>query len=166
MDIDPLAKYRRRQKPVEGQPVTESQQPPQPPTDSNVLPFETKDDELEPSRKFDGTGREVYQAFRVSPRREEHLEIRCASEAWHFPRFLDMVEIIPNQRQGTEIVLLFPHFAVFIGGRNLQQLVYALKAHRCAFVEEYHKDIFAPIEDEKAPFVSLIELKVRADGDG
>lgn len=156
---DPLAPFRRT-----GQRQPPSGQPPKPPIDTNVLPFETSDGELEPSRKFDGSGREVYQAFRISPRREEHLEIRFAAEAWHFPRFLDVVEIMANQRQGTEIVLFFPTYAVFIGGRNLQQLVYVLKAHRCAFVEEYRKDIFAPIEDEKAPLVSSIELKMRKDG--
>src|SRR5215475_11493790 len=120
-----------------------------------------QDNELEPIRRFDASGKEIYEAFRVSPRREEHLEIRLASESWQFPRFLDMANIIPDQREGTKIALFFPTCAIFIAGKNLVRLVYALKAHRCAFIEQYREDIFAPVEDEDAPFIGLIELKMR-----
>jgi hypothetical protein len=121
---------------------------------------------LEPRRRFDGGGREIYEAFRVSPRREEHLEIRPAMAVWGAPRFFDLEDIIPDQRRGTEIVLMFPKYAVLIGGRNLQRLFYALKQHRCAFMEQYHPDKFAPVEDGNAAFIETIELKTRGNQKG
>lgn len=153
MEHDPRVSFRHK-----------GEQPPRNTFNHSRAP-EVQDDELEPIRRLDASGKEMYDAFRISPRREEHLEMRFVAEVWHFPRFLDMVEIIPNQRKGTEIALLFPTYAVFIWGRNLLRVVYALKAHRCAFIEQYRKDIFAPVEDEKAPFISLMELKTRKEAD-
>jgi hypothetical protein len=134
-----------------------------------TVPEGSGDEVLEPLRQFDVSGQELYQAFRISPRREDYLEIRLASEAWQLPRFFDMRRIVVNQRLGTEIVLLFPEFGVFITGKNLLPVLYAIKTHRCAFIEAYHAEKFAPVEDKNTPFISSIALKERGsqeDGDG
>jgi hypothetical protein len=141
------------------------QQPAQTAVSRPSAPVEPPYEEiLEPLREFNTSSQEIYCAFRVSPRREDHLEIRMASEAWQLPRFFDLYRIIPNQRLGTEIVLLFPEFGVFIAGRNLLPVMYAIKAHRCAFIEAYHGEKFAPVgKEDKAPFISSIELREREE---
>lgn len=148
---DPLEPFRRS-----------GQQPPPPPAQRPAVPIENE--EVDPPPKLDPrTGKEVYEAYRVSTsRRVEHLEIRPALAAWEMPRYFDLSTISVNQHAGTEIVLQFPLYAVFITGRNLQALAYALKWHRCHMIQAYHPERFAPVmEDEKAPFIQSIRLHMK-----
>lgn len=169
MARDRLDQFKRggQQPPEQRPPAASASQSPLPEARrEEAVPKVQADDVLEPPREFNISGQEIYKAFRPSPRREEHLEIRLASSAWHIPRFFDLIEIIPNQRKGTEIVLLFPNYGVFITGKNLLSVIYVLKAHRCAFIEEYHSEKFPPVEDENAPFISSIELRPRGNEKG
>jgi hypothetical protein len=155
---DPLEQFRRSgqaQTPPTAQPTTA--QPLKPPAS-------VADEELDSPPKFDPrTGREVYEPYHIATtRRVEHLEIRPALTSWEMPRYFDMSNISVNQHLGTEIVLQFPLYAVFIAGRNLQALAYALKWHRCHMIQEYHPQKFAPLmEDEHAPFIQSIHLRMK-----
>jgi hypothetical protein len=92
MDIDPLAQYRRQQKPIPTQARMTDDQRPRNTSGTSHAP-EAQNDELEPSRRFDGSGREIYEAFRVSARRCEHLEIRCAVDSWSFPHYMGLSDM-------------------------------------------------------------------------
>lgn len=123
----------------------------------------TEDEELKqlerPPEKDPRTGMPVYEAYRpATTRRVEHLEIRLATADWPMPRYFDLSLIDVNQNLGTEIVLQFPLFAVFIAGRNLQPVIFALKWHRCHMLQEYHPEKFAPVEDEQAAFIESIRV--------
>jgi hypothetical protein len=148
MARDPLDQFRRPQQ----QP--QAQRPPQSPP---VPPVEGE--ELEPPRQFDPrTGKEIYQAFRISLRKRDRLEIRPEAGPWLFPRYFDMRDMIVNRRAGTEIVLPYPAYEVFIEGRHLQQLVYALKESRCDFIEAYDPNTHAPVMESDAPFIQSIRV--------
>jgi hypothetical protein len=154
---DPLEQFRQKGQPSQ-QPAA-SQKSPLP--DAPVA-----DEELDPLPKLDPrTGREVYEAYRnATTRRVEHLEIRPALSAWEMPRYFDMSGITVNQNLGTEIVLQFPGYSVFIAGRNLQALSYALKWHRCHMIQEYHPEKFAPLlDDEKTPVIQSLRLQLRVN---
>jgi hypothetical protein len=164
MARDRLEQFRRKeqQPPAQRPSAAPASQSPLPEVPhEKAMPEALAGEVLEPLREFNTSGQEIYRAFRPSSRREDHLEIRLAADAWQLPRFFDMQRIIINQRLGTEIVLLFPEFGVFITGRNLLPVLYVIKAHRCAFIEAYHSGKFAPVEDENVPFISSLELKSR-----
>ncbi len=149
MERDPLDQFRRPEQQRQAQRPLSSQ-PPAPSGES---------EELEPPRQFDSrTGKEIYQAFRISIRKRDRLEIRPEAGAWLFPRYFDMRDMIVNRREGTEIVLPYPAYEVFIAGRHLQQLVYALKESRCDYIETYDPGTHAPVKESDAPFIQSIRV--------
>ena len=149
MGRDPLEQFRRPPEPN----TTRQPQAPQP---AKPPKPQIEEDELEPPRQFDPrTGKEMYHAFRISLRKRDRLELRPESGEWLFPRYFDMADMIVNRRAGTEIVLQFPLYAVFIEGRNLQQLVYALKESRCNFIEAYDSETSLPLWIMKPHSLSL-----------
>ena len=117
MARDPLEQFKRKpdQKST-GQP---SSPPVQSQPASQQVPPAENDDMMEPPRQFDPrTGKEIYIPFHVSSRRRDRLEIRPEIGPWLFPRYFDLADMIVNRREGTEIVLQFPAYAVYIEGRQ------------------------------------------------
>lgn len=159
---DPLDRFRRRdeQQPANAPP------PSLPQTAQPRFAAQMEDEELEPPRRFDRNGKEMYEAFRVRIRPCDRLEIRPMLGSWQYPRYFDLADMTVNGRAGTEIVLHFPLYNVFVKGRNLQRLVYALKESRCNFIQDYHPNEFAPVTDAQEPFIEtlLITLKPKPGG--
>ncbi len=149
---DPLEQFRPR-KPQQGKGSPPPGQPPPAPTPQEA-------DELEPPGEIDPrTGKEVYHAFRVSSRKLDRLEIRPEAGVFVMPRYFDMRDIVPNRRIGTEIVLPFPAYDVFVSGRCLKQIIYALKESRCVYIEAYDPDFHAPVADDgTTPFIRSIQV--------
>jgi len=160
MERDPLKQFRPRgQQPQSSQPAPRLSEAQVNPVSQSPGP----EDELAPSpRQFDPkTGREVYEAFRVSLRKRDRLELRFTMQAWLFPRYFDLRDMSANGYHGTEIVLIFPVYDILIAGRNLQSVLYALKESRAVFIQDYHPEAFAPIDDESVPFIESMTVRVK-----
>lgn len=154
MSYDPLARFTnpgQQNQPQQPQQY-QQQRPPQPPRPAAPQ----AEDEQEPPRQFDNYNREIYKAFHTAIRKRDRLEIRPILNVWLFPRYFDMEDMTVNGRAGSEIVLMFRLYTVFIKGRNLQQLIYGLKESRCLYIQDYHPQEYAPLTDPSQPIIEQL----------
>lgn len=103
-----------------------------------------------------------YQAYATGERGQEGLEIRRVLASWRIPSYRYLMEIIFNGHFATEIELVFSFLRVRIWGRNLQDLVVAIRERTCVFIQDYHEHEFSP-PDTDAPVITRIEVVVRGE---
>lgn len=163
MQNDPLANFRRSQ-PTANNPLTQTAQDDMKAKTATAPKPDAADDELNPPPpKFDPKGQEIYQAYRVSMRKCDRLEIRCKNGVWQYPRYFDLRDMSADARQGTQITLHFPLYDIFIEGRNLQHCIYALRQSRCDYIQEFKAENFSPEnpEGQTAAFIQSIAIMVK-----
>lgn len=140
MDNDLLAKYRRKQKPIEGQPVTENQKP------SPVNPFTPRQQ----------GGLPPYEAFHAKDR-VLRLDIRQTDIVVDALPYHVLVGV-RHDLACTKIMLVYPNFMVIkVYGKNLGEVVRAIKNETCEFIQDFDPRLFAQPDPAK-PIIEKIEV--------
>jgi hypothetical protein len=102
--------------------------------------------------------KEAYLAFRKSSKRQSRLGVRPALQAWSRLHYPHLLQIIENGRWGTELVLEYNFGVVVISGRNLKEIVDAIDAETCEFIEQYDPYYYDMPTDSTAPFIEKLEI--------
>jgi hypothetical protein len=127
---DPLAQFRRS-----GSPVTETGAPDAP--------------------KNTG-GKEAYAAF-GSKDRVKAIDIFCKDGSGHSPTYNYLLYVSWDRKRYTQLLLVFSFLMVKVTGRNLHDVVQALRLRKCECLCEFDPaEHQAPADD--APYIASIEV--------
>jgi len=97
-----------------------------------------------------------YQAYH-SQDKVLRLDIRRASGASHCPALTYLLDIIYGARFHTSFVLVFTFMTVTVKGKNLRDVVQALRLGKCSALTEFHAELFDPPAAD-APVITSIEI--------
>lgn len=97
-----------------------------------------------------------YEAYQAQDR-VQRLDIRRTSGASHCPATAYLLDIIYGARFHTSFILVFNFCTVTVKGKNLHDMVQALRLGRCAALTEYHPEIFDP-PAPGAPIITRIDI--------
>jgi len=131
---DPLAAFRRQPQTASFNPQTVSSQPPA----QQAAP-----------------GLKPYKAFDTRERAPERLEIRRVLGETHAPSYRYLMDVAFNGEFGTELLLVYSFLLVKIKGRNLYPIIRALLEGRCAFLQDFHPNEFAPPQGNEPVIESI-----------
>lgn len=127
---DPLAQFRRP-----GSPATDIAAPEAPET---------------------AGGKEAYAAF-ASKDRVKAIDIFCKDGSGHSPTYNYLLYVSWDRKRYTQIFLVFSFLMVKITGRNLHDVVQALRLRKCEYLCEFDSALHQePAGD--APYIASIEL--------
>lgn len=125
---DPLARFRR----------------------AGTGPSEPREDEATPAG-----GRERYEAFGTKDRLRA-LDILMRRVGCS-PTYNYLIDVSWTLETETSFIVLFSHLAVTVRGRNLGEVVKALRLRKCEFIQQFNPDRHEhPSED--APVIEAIEI--------
>lgn len=109
------------------------------------------------------TGLKPYKAFEIRERAAERLEIRRVLGETHAPSYRYLMDVSFNGQYGTELLLVYSFLLVKIKGKNLQPVIHAILEGRCAFIQDFHSNEFAPPQ-ENEPVIASIEFPTEGGG--
>ena len=114
-------------------------------------------------------GRQAYEAYEAFENevRTTSVEIRCHRTGLSYViQYAQMSAIVFNFRTGAEMFFSGGGFGVTIQGRNLRQMLMALRLHTCGTIQDFHADAFVLPEpvDPQAPFVENLTVEVLHPG--
>jgi hypothetical protein len=110
--------------------------------------------ELPPKPEPPREGPPPYFAFEAQDK-VQRLDIRCTSGASHCPGAAYLLDIIYGARHFTRFVLVFNFMTVTVKGKNLREVVQALRLGKCGAIQEYHPKLFALPEPDAAIITSI-----------
>lgn len=125
---DPLARFRR----------------------SGAAASESRQEEAAPAG-----GRERYEAFGTKDRLRA-LDI-LMKRVGCSPTYNYLIDVSWTLETETSFILLFSHLAVTVRGRNLGEVVKALRLRKCEFIQEFNPARHDPPADD-APLIEAIEV--------
>jgi hypothetical protein len=85
------------------------------------------------------------------------LDIQRSSGASHCVANAYLLDIIYGRRFYTSFVLVYNFMTVTVKGKNLRDVVQALRLGKCAAIFEYHPELYAPPASDK-PIITSIEV--------
>jgi hypothetical protein len=104
-------------------------------------------------------GRGPYKAF-DSKDKLVCLEIRRVRGTTHCPTYAYLLNVAYDFEVYTAIEVSFPFMRVRVSGRNLRELVTALKLRKCEYIQEFHSgEHERPGEDQ--PLIESITVEWR-----
>ena len=112
----------------------------------------------EPPRK---DGRKSYQAFDAKDKLV-CLEIRRVLGTTHAPTYAYLLNIAFDHEFFTNFVLSYSFMQVKVRGKNLKDVIAALKMRKCEFIQDFHPGRYErPKPDE--PIIESITVEWRGD---
>jgi hypothetical protein len=88
------------------------------------------------------------------------LQIRGRNDSVNSPGYNILLNVTHDGKRGTFIILVYTVLMVFVQGRNLQRVVYAIENGMADFIQEFDPEIWEKPEDETKAFIESIEVKV------
>jgi len=133
-DDDPLAKFRRP-----GSTRAERRAAPPPPPGTP-----------KPYRAFEASDRLVC------------LEIRRVLGTTHAPTYAYLLNIAFDHEYFTNFVLFYSFMQVKVRGRNLKDVITAIKLRKCEYIQDFRSGEFAPPKPEE-PVIESIKVEWRGE---
>jgi hypothetical protein len=98
-----------------------------------------------------------YVAF-VGKDKPLYLDIRRANDPAHSPKYQFYLNTFYDDLKGTNFVIFYSFMVVRVTGRNLTDMIKAVKDEKCAFIQEFDPERWPMPKDEKTPFISSIMI--------
>jgi len=109
-----------------------------------------------PAQTQEPGGLPPYSAFEAQDK-VPRLDIRRTSGASHCPGTAYLLDIIYGSRFYTSFVLVYNFMTVTVKGKNLRDVVQALRLGKCSAICEFHPELYAPPAPD-APIITSIEV--------
>ena len=109
------------------------------------------------------TSGDEYLAFEAKDR-VERLRIRRANAPTRTPGYNYLLDVVYDGPFGTNFVLVYTFMMVCVRGHNLQPIIASLELGTTDFIQEFDPARWQKPKDEKAPFISSIEVLVQENG--
>jgi hypothetical protein len=103
-------------------------------------------------------GLSPYQAFEAQDK-VMRLDILRAADASHCPAYSYLLDIIYGRQFYSSFVLVYSFMTVAVIGRNLHDVVQAIRMGQASSICEFHPELFTPPEPD-APIITSIEVVV------
>jgi|ERR1700722_3718117 len=101
----------------------------------------------------------VYQAFDAKDK-VIRLDIHRAAGPSHALPYAYLLDVIYGRRFYTKFLLVYRFLLIEVKGKNLREVILALKQHRAEYLQEYHpREFEAPEAD--MPFIESIDIIVK-----
>lgn len=106
---------------------------------------------------------DVYVAFDCKDK-VDRLKIRRANDPTRSPGYVYLLDVVYDDKFGTNFVLVFTFLMVLVRGRNLQGLISALEMGTADFIQEFDADRWKKPTDAATPFIESIQVVVQEKG--
>jgi hypothetical protein len=90
------------------------------------------------------------------------LEIRRVLGTTHAPTYAYLLNITFDHEYYTGFVLHFSFMQVKVRGKNLKDVITALKLRKCEYIQDFHPSEFAPPKPGE-PIIESIKVEWRGD---
>ena len=108
---------------------------------------------------------EEYVAFAAKDR-AQYLDIRLTTPPYHSPRNNLLINVAHDGPMGTNFLVTYTTMSVMVGGRNLQEIVFAIQNHMAGYIQEFDPDKWQKPKNDKAPFIESIEIHFHSEMTG
>ena len=99
-----------------------------------------------------------YAAFGVREK-PARLRIRSATAPVNAPGYNILLNVVYDN-EGTHFMLVYTVLMVFVKGKNLQKLIFALENNNCDFIQQYDPAKWQKPTGADAPVIEAIDIKV------
>jgi hypothetical protein len=130
-DDDPLKEFRRPE-------ARRAEKPPEPPPKG---------------------GRKRYEAFNAKDKLV-CLDIRRVLGATHAPTYAYLLNVAYDHEYFTNFVLYFSFMQVKVRGKNLREVITAIKLRKCEFIQDFHPREYEPPKPDE-PIIESISVEWR-----
>ncbi len=103
----------------------------------------------------------VYRAFDAQDKLV-CLEIRRVLGTTHAPTYAYLLNIAFDHEFYTGFVLYYSFMQVKVRGRNLKDVITALKLRKCEYIQDFHPGEFGPPTPDE-PFIESIKVEWRGE---
>lgn len=100
---------------------------------------------------------EAYVAFEAKDK-AHRLRIRSSRAPINSPGYNILLNVVYDS-DGTHVMLVFTTLIVYIEGRNLQTLIYAIENEMADYIQEFEQGKWPTPVDHSEPFIEAIEIK-------
>lgn len=106
-------------------------------------------------------GRKRYQAFDAKDKLVS-LDIRRVLGTTHAPTYAYLLNIAFDHEYFTSFVLYYAFMQVKVRGKNLKEVITAIKLRKCEFIQDFHPGEYEPPEPDE-PIIESIKVEWRGE---